>query len=404
MSLWKIAWRSIQQRSLASVLTAISMALGVSLVVGVLVVHSVVDRSFRRGGEGYDLVVGAKGGQQQLVLNTVYYMGNPVGTIPYSYFEEIDESPWTETAVPVSMGHSYEGFRVVGTTPDMFDLLTYRDGQEYTFAKGENFKAEKPFEAVVGAIAAKKTGLDVGDKFRAVHGEDTHKQDFTVVGVLQRTGTPNDRALFVNMDGFYQIHNDAHKCASEGCDHEKRINAILLCVKPLAPGQSRIVAREINDGKDAQAVFPAKVIAELFAGMIGNVQLILLIYAVMIVVVAGIGIMVSIYNSMSDRRHDIAVMRALGASRSTVMVVILVESILLSLGGGLLGLFFGHGLIGALAPVIVEHTGVTVSMFQFRPEELILIPGLIVLATLVGYLPAMSAYRTDVAKSLTNTP
>ena len=99
MSLWKIAWRSIQQRSLASALTAISMALGVSLVVGVLVVHSVVDRSFRRGGEGYDLVVGAKGGQQQLVLNTVYYMGNPVGTIPYSYFEEIDESPWTETAV-----------------------------------------------------------------------------------------------------------------------------------------------------------------------------------------------------------------------------------------------------------------------------------------------------------------
>ena len=126
--------------------------------------------------------------------------------------------------------------------------------------------------------------------------------------------------------------------------------------------------------------------------------------AVLIVVVAGLGIMVSIYNSMSERRHEIAVMRALGASRLTVMLVILTESILLSLGGGALGLVLGHGLIGLLAPVIVEQTGVAVGLLQFRPIELILIPGLIVLASLVGYLPAMTAYRTDVARSLTATP
>jgi len=112
----------------------------------------------------------------------------------------------------------------------------------------------------------------------------------------------------------------------------------------------------------------------------------------------------SIYNSMSDRRHEIAVMRALGASRRTVMTVILFESILLSLGGGVLGLLLGHGLIGLLSPVIVEQTGVVVGLLEFRPIELVLIPGLIVLASLVGYLPAVAAYRTDVAKSLTTTP
>jgi putative ABC transport system permease protein len=420
MSLWKIAWRSIQQRSLASALTALSMALGVSLVVAVLVVHGVIDLSFRRGGEGYDLIIGAKGGRQQLVLNTVFYMDKPTGAIPYSYYEEFVDgrfAPWTETVVPVCMGHDYEGIPVVGTTPDMFESLTYRDAQEYKFARGENFKAEEPFEAVVGATAAKETGLDVGKTFKAVHGGKAHEQEFNVVGVLEHTGTPNDRALFVNMDGFYKLHDaqhaehaDQHADADtnahdqDDCPSCKKVTAILLCVKPLPPGRSRIIAQEINGGKDAQAVFPGKVIAELLSGMVGNVQLILLIFAVTVVVVAGIGIMVSIYNSMNDRRHEIAVMRALGAGRSTVMVVILLESILLSLGGGLLGLLLGHGALGILAPLIVEQTGVTVGMFQFRPDELILIPGLVILATLVGYLPAVAAYRTDVAKSLTNTP
>lgn len=430
MSLWKIAWRSIQQRSLASALTALSMALGVSLVVAVLVVHGVIDLSFRRGGEGYDLIIGAKGGRQQLVLNTVFYMDKPTGAIPYSCYEEFVDgrfAPWTETVVPVCMGHDYEGIKVVGTTPDMFDLLTYRNAQKYKFSRGRNFRVEEPFEAVIGATAAKETGLDIEKTFQAIHGGEPHEQEFTVVGVLEHTGTPNDRAIFVNMDGFYKLHDhqrgeegpgeegheeqtDQHASAHEdSLDHDnrpssKRVTAILLCVKPLPPGQSRIIARRINSSKDAQAVFPARVIAELLSGMVGNVQLILLIFAVTVVVVAGIGIMVSIYNSMNDRRHEIAVMRALGAGRSTVMVVILLESILLSLGGGLLGLLLGHGAIGVLAPLIVEQTGVAMGMFQFRPNELILIPGLVALATLVGYLPAMAAYRTDVAKSLTTTP
>jgi putative ABC transport system permease protein len=131
------------------------------------------------------------------------------------------------------------------------------------------------------------------------------------------------------------------------------------------------------------------------------VQLLLLILATLVVVVAGIGILVSIYNSMSDRRHEIAVMRALGASRMHVGMIILLESILLSLGGGLIGLLLGHGLVWILGPTIADQTGVIVHAYQFQWQELILIPGLIILASIVGYLPAAVAYRTDVAKSLT---
>jgi putative ABC transport system permease protein len=121
---------------------------------------------------------------------------------------------------------------------------------------------------------------------------------------------------------------------------------------------------------------------------------------VLIVIVAGVSILVSIYNSMSERSHDIAVMRALGASRGAVMAIILVESILLSLLGGLLGVLLGHGMIGLASPYVVERTGVSLGLFEFDWQELVLIPGLVVLASLVGLLPAVAAYRTDVAKSL----
>jgi putative ABC transport system permease protein len=419
------------------------MGLGVALVVAVLVVYGVVYQSFHRGGEGYDLIVGAKGGREQLILNTVFYLSQPIGNIPYSFYEELIEDPKfsadVETAIPVCMGHTYQGFRVVGTTPEMFTELKYKGDQSYEFSSGENFKTQNPFDAVVGAIAAEKAGLQVGEKFQAVHGSSeggrVHKETFHVVGVLAPTSTPIDRAIFVNMQGFYDIHHAEsetpheqpgkpeksagpqtadkgekgkppakHAKHAHDEDEDKQITAVLVCIREVPPGRTEVVAKLINDGKVAQAVAPARVIADLFEGVVGKLQWILLGMAVLTVIEAGIGIMVSIYNSMSDRRHEIAVMRALGASRVTVMVIILLESILLSLMGGAVGVLLGHGATWACSPLIADWTGVVVGPLQFQWIELVLVPGLVVLASAVGYLPAMSAYRTDVAKSLITTP
>jgi len=427
MSLWKVAWRSIRQRSLASALTALSIALGVALVVAVLVIHSVVDRSFRRGSQGYDLIVGAKGGQLRLVLNTVFYLGEPIENIPYDFYREFVTGRYAEaveTAVPVCMGHAYKSVPVVATVGEMFEKLTYLNNRKYRFAEGANFEEDDFYGAVAGAAAARKIGLKLGDTFRPVglaRGGHVDHQDepFKVVGILEPTGTPNDNALFINMEGFFRCPahmveaSSAEKFLQSGEHHHhdhvhKEVTAILVCTRLLSSdGDRRALAMSlpqvINKGSVAQAVHPSRVIANFFDTVVGNVQLLLLVLATLVVVVAGIGIMVSIYNSMSDRRHEIAVMRALGASRMTVMAVILMESILLALGGGVLGVALGHGLIGALGPTFAEHTGVGVSAFQFQLVELILIPGLIILATLVGYLPAVAAYRTDVAKSLTAT-
>ncbi len=188
-------------------------------------------------------------------------------------------------------------------------------------------------------------------------------------------------------------------------DELKEVTAILVRTNMAKPLLAVALPKRINkEYPDAQAVLPAREITDLFDGIVGNLQKLLLLFAVLVLVVAGIGIMVSIYTSMSERRHEIAVMRALGAGRITVMLVILLESILLSLGGGALGLVLGHGLIGLLNPIIVQQTGVSVPWMQFNLLELILIPGLVMLASLVGYLPALAAYRTDVAKSLRATP
>jgi len=481
MSLWKIAWRSIQQRSLASLLTTISMALGVMLVVAVLVIYNVVHQAFHRGGEGYDLIVGPpKGSNLELVLSSVFYIGQPMTTLPYSVYLDLYQNRiggnWVSDAVPICLGDAYQDKRVVGTTSGMFDLKNADKQAIFEFSEGQAFGDEEKdwFTAVAGATAAKQAGLKLGDKFRPSHdvgGKSKHKHgEFTVVGILKPTGSPNDNVLFVNIEGFYRVGGHSGKAGralseekpetnarstgfsrnaevkqtekppeggttsakppeggttnakppeggtpttEEDHDEEehhygpipvsaKQVSAVLVCARE--PAETLPLAADINKGKEAQAAVPTQEIARLFDVIVGNIELVLLVFAIMIVLVAGIGIMVSIYNSMNDRRHEIAIMRALGARRSTVMVVILLESILLSLGGGVLGLTAGHSLLAVAGPWIAERVNLPLSMLNFRATELILVPGLIVLASIVGYLPALATYRTDVGKSLIANP
>lgn len=468
MSLWKIAWRSIQRRGLASFLTALSMALGVMLVVAVLLIHGVVSDSFRNNSSlGYNMIVGAKGGRLQLVLNTVYYLSSPVENIPYTLYQEFLSADlrqdgkdgrfhnYVKLAIPVCLGDYYRQYRVVGTTPQMFDDVVYDldKGKKYEFSEGRNFVTHSEehgfFEAVVGAKVARDANLKVGDKINPAHGDpDGDKHDsFDLVGILKPSGTPNDRAVFVNIEGFLLLEGHAKPVDSdqpdenppqvadtagspEVADRRKRpplpiaqreVTSIL--VRTSSPLVTPGLRNTINENSPAQAVLPIAEIYALFATIVTPIQRILLLITAMICVVSGVSILVSIYNSMSDRKHEIAVIRALGAGRTTVMMVVLMESIILALGGGLLGWVAGHSLIGLAAPAIEEQTGVTIGLFDLAPpvnllasasedpiidlgisSELLLVPFLILLAVIVGFLPAMSAYRTDVAKTLSASP
>ena len=477
MSLWKIAWKSIRHRSLASALTAFSMALGVALVVTVLVINGVVGKSFQQGAQGYDLIVGAKGSKLQLVLSTVFYNQDPVGLIPYEYYDLMRSSRYSaevKTAIPIARGDNYQGSPVIATTPEYFNSVTKSDGKPYTLQKGEFFKYTDYNGAVVGYAVAKKNKLQVGQEIRFGHANSARDEDlhepFKIVGILDHTGSPNDRAVFVNLEGFYREHEHGHagvetinydlredelarkraelgveeregegeeRAEHEHAEHKRRLTAILLITKDAevevtataaaveAATESRpgleieeqdlvqterrqvidtavtaLPAKIEGELLEAQAVAPVQEIAAFFQDVIGNIQSVLIIFAIQVVIVAGVGMMVSIYNSMNERRQEIAIMRALGARRSTVMSIILLESILLSLGGGLFGALIGHLAIGALAPLIMAYSNVMVRPWDFQAVELALIPGLIGLASIVGYLPAVIAYRTDVAQSL----
>ena len=216
MTLLGIAWRNIRQRLATSGLTALSLALGVALVVATLVTGGIVKRAFESGaGLGYNMIVGAKGSPLQLVLNSVYLISKPIENIPWSTYQDFLPADRradgaagrfagsVATAVPICMGDYFRGFRVVGTNADYFDRLA-PGGGAFRFAAGRNLRDDAFFEGVLGASVAETLGLTVGDTFAPTHAADDGPvhDPFTVAGILARTGTPVDRGVYVNMEGF----------------------------------------------------------------------------------------------------------------------------------------------------------------------------------------------------------
>lgn len=443
MNLLTIAYKSIRQRALASSLTALSVALGVTLMVTVLVIYGIVDRMFHQSAVGYDFVVGPKGSKMQLVLNAIYRVSQPIENLPYRFYRELLDDPRVKEAIPLALGDTTQegNFPIVGTIPRYF-VLEYAPGRKFA-RKGDIIS--KPFDAIIGATVARQNGWDVGSKFQMIHGgadDHVHDEKFTVVGVLAPTGTPNDKTVFVHLDGFYMLEGhdkpleeairrvaefygeslDEAEIAAQvekysaahdhdhGHDHshhhhahdipeiQKEVTAILVQMRK--PIMAPMFQAQMKEGMKAQAVSPIAEIRWLMDNVVGNVRTMLVVLTALIVVVSGVSIFVSIYNSMSDRKREIAIMRALGASRQTVFSIILTESVLLCFTGGLLGLALGHGLVFLAAPIVEARTGFLLNPYAFEPIELVLLPALIILASLVGFIPGMTAYRTDVAKTL----
>lgn len=453
MSLLLIAWRSFQQRSVASTLTTVSLALGIGMTILVLALYGMIVESFQRNASvGCNLIVGAKGSPLQLTLNTVYYLSKPVENIPYDFYLEFLSAEERRRQlndfggrlvepdrkgkfhqyvaggiiVPVALGDYFDSFRVVGTTPDMFDKMKWGPSVDrpYKFKAGRNFVAHSAensfFEAVVGARVAEQMKVGVGDRIYPKHGDPEgmgHREYFTIVGVLDSTGTPNDRAAFVNLEGFFLMDGHARPLekfspSSPGTVEEvsqprvsgalrldqREVTAILL--RTVEQTYALPMMNIINEGRDAQAAAPVGEIAGLMQIIVTPINWVLWSLTVLTCLVAAVGILVSIYNSMNERRRDIAVMRALGARQDTVMWVILAESGLIAVLGGILGWVFAHGLIAVCSGMIERHTGINVGFFSFTKEELWIIPIVLILAGLAGSLPAIVAYRTDVGRHL----
>ena len=461
MSLLQIAWRNFCHRSLSSILTTISLALGVGLVALVLSIYGVISEAFTRNASvGYNLVVGPKGSPLQLTLNSVYYLSQPIENLPYTeYMEFLPQqqraamverfggdaelgkrggryAPYIAGgyAIPLALGDYYGEFRVVGTTPEFFEKLRHGPNvdEKFTFSAGralQDFSDEYGyFEAVLGSRVAKEMGVGVGDMFYPTHGDPSghgHDLGFTIVGVLNPTGTPNDRAAFVNLEGFYLMDGHAKPVeqddtvatdtaadkAAEAPDKsgpakkykllsipQREVTSILVRNGNLmfAPGMQNA----INELPWSQAAAPIGEINKLMSLIVGPLMTALLIITLITCVVAAVGILVAIYNSMNDRRRDIAVMRALGARRGTVTSIILFESGLIAVIGGVLGWVLAHFAIWCYSGRIEDQTGVQVGFWTVSDYEIAIFPLVFALALVAGLLPAWTAYRTDVGSNL----
>ena len=436
MNLLGIAWRNIRQRKLTSALTALSLALGVALVVATLVTGSLVQRAFESGsGLGYNMIVGAKGSPLQLVLNTVYFISKPIENVGWDFYQEFlpaarradgvdgKYAASTAVAVPTCMGDYYRSFRVVGTSADFFGKLTRGDGEPFRFDAGGNFGDDDFFAGVIGASVAETLGLKVGDAFSPTHGADDGKEHdpFKVVGILERTWTPIDRGVFVNMEGFYLQDGHAKPLAA-GVEPEAPVAAPSGGPAPLPAAQREVTAilletaslpglppeltamglrTAINEGRDAQAALPVAEIRQLLDLFVRPLELVLLLVTALVVLVSALGILISMVGSSLERSRDVAIMRALGARRGYVLATVLLEAVLLAVGGGLAGWVLGHAIVAAIGPWIAANAGVRAGFFSTAPvAEAFLVPFLVLLAIAAALLPALAAYRTDVSRWL----
>jgi len=405
--------RSLRQHFVSTAITALCVALATGLVMSVFAINKQTRDAFTGGPVGFDAVLGARGSQLQLVLNTVFHLETSPGNIPWSMYQAVQKDRGVSLAVPYAVGDNYKGFRIVGTSEEMFTKFEYHKGRKFEMAVGRSFDSKRR-EAVVGSFVAEKTGLRVGSTFQPAHGltEDknshTHAEIYTVVGVMKPTNSPSDRVVWIPIEGIFRMEGHVLRGSGERFeatageeipDEHKEVSAVML--KFRSPQQGMMMQQMINSqGNVATLAWPiGTVMGELFEKL-GWVHRVLTMVAYLVVVVAAASILASIYNTINERRREFAIMRALGARRKTVFSAIIVETAAIALIGVIAGfLVYGIILLGA-AQVIRATTGVVIDVVAWDPVFIYAPLGIVLLGAISGIFPAMKAYRTDVAENI----
>jgi putative ABC transport system permease protein len=413
--LWLIVRRSLRQHAVSTAITVLSVALAIGLTMAVFALSAQTRTAFTGGKIGFDAVVGARGSDLQLVLNTVFHLETSPGNLPWKVYEELKANPAVSLAVPYAVGDNYRGFRIVGTTDEIFTKFEYREGVKLTpRAPGRVFSPAHR-EAVIGATVAERTGLGIGSRFNPSHGVESdhekHKEEYVVVGVLETTNSPSDRVLWIPIEGVFRLGGHVLRGTGEVYtpkpgepipDEAKEVSAVMLRLKsPLLGMQLKQTIN--NQGKTATMAFPiAQVMTELF-DKLGWVSKILAMTAYLVVLVAAASIVASLYNTMNERRREFAILRALGARRGTVFAAIVLESTVIAGLGSLAGFLVYGAILAGAAVVVKQQTGVELDVFAFEGALVATPLAMTALGAISGILPATKAYRTEVAENLSPT-
>ena len=411
MNLISVSWNYIKSKPLNTALNVLLMSLGVAIILVLILLSTQLEENLSKNKRGIDLVVGAKGSPLQLILANVYHIDFPTGNVKLEEAKAITRNRFVKSAIPLALGDNYGGFRIVGTNHDYVKLY---EGQ---IEKGELWTYN--LDVVLGANAAARLKLEVGDNFFGAHGLSVadlehDERKYHVIGILEQNGSVLDNLILTNIESVWAVH------AHEDEDHEEEatdtkvlgsafetgfpdgdeadeITSMLIQYR--SPMGAVQMLRMINANTNMQAASPAFETQRLFS-LLGIGVDMLRSFAYIIIVIAGLSVFISMYNALKDRKYDLAIMRSLGASRGKLFVHVIIEGIIITTLGGLLGIVLGHGLMELLANSYEKSDEIGVTGWIFVNQEFYVLLISLGVGLIASLIPAFNAYKTDISKVL----
>lgn len=416
MTVLRLALQSLRNRSGTAILTVIAIAISVTLLLGVDKVRTGARQSFTDTISGTDLIVGARGGSLQLLLYSVFRLGNATNNVSWKTYQDIAKRPEVAWIVPTSLGDSHRGFRVLGTTTDYFQRYRFRHDQKLAYASGQAFA--DLYDVVLGADVASSLNYQVGSAIVVAHGAgnvsfvEHDDKPFRVTGILQKTGTPVDRTVYVSLQAIEAIHIDwqngmpvAGQTVSADMARSMDLTprAITAAMVGLVSKSSTFkLQRFINEYPEepVTAIIPGAALQELW-GLVGVAETALTAISAMVVATALLGMVTTILTTLNERRREMSILRSVGARPSTIMGLLATEALALTLAGVVLGVSFLYAGLFAFRPVVDRLYGLQLNIDAPTAGDMITLGTIVLVGGLAGLIPAWRAYRLSVADGMT---
>ena len=409
--LLKLAWNNIVKRPFSSGLSVLLLASSIMIIILAFLTMQQLESKFNENANKIDLVVGAKGSRLQLVLCNVFHVDNPTGNIRMKDVTFLTKHPFVKNAIPISLGDNYKSYRIVGTNQNFLQKL-----YEAPLKQGKLF--EKPYEVVLGFNAANKMDLKLGDSFYGSHGIDAsihEHQDakYLVVGLLDYSGEVIDNLILTSLESVWQVHSEDHQKGSFDLNYEKKhdhhhhkitlveedkeITALLVNYNSQRAKFS--IPGIVNNKEQLMAAEPAIEIQRLL-DLVQPAVKVVTVLAWFIFGLAFFSMLITMINSLKNRKYEIAMMRASGATSKLVLISILTEGFLIAFIGGLLGFFMGHIFLEIMGQYLTNHYHYQFSGLVFNYFELWLLVGTIATGIISAFMPAIAAYNMDISSTL----
>ena len=409
MYLLRLAIQSLANRRFSALLTVIAIALSVTLLLAVERVRTEARSSFASTVSGTDLIVGARSGSVQLLLYSVFRIGNATNNIRWDSFQQISQQPQVKWAIPLSLGDSHRGFRVLGTSQAYFDHYQFGRDRSLSFSQGQPFA--DLYDAVLGADVARELGYQLGTEMVLAHGAGAVSfvnhadKPFKVVGILAKTGTPVDRTIHVSLHGIEALHVDwqqgmpARGAGQISAEQARELDLTPHAITAFMLGLNRRIdtfalQRQINEfsGEPLLAILPGVALQELWS-LLSVAEKALLLVSVFVVLTGLVGMLTAILSGLNERRREMAVLRSVGARPLHIFSILLLEAVSLTLAGIALGLGLLYAGIAVTAPWLEQQYGLFMPLSWPTRSELTLLACIVAASVLMGCIPAWRAYR-----------